>query len=126
MSCVQPCSTCSAPTFASCTSCDTTLDADFILSSLQCIIEPKWYIQLACTCMLLFFVVLPLCRKRSLVLIKILDIIQVVAYFKFINGYIYYRHNYLYIEMRSMTPWSEGWKLVQASFDMVTPVFLTE
>ena len=126
MSCVQPCATCSASTFAACLSCDTTLDSSYILSGAQCIIEPTWYIQLACTCMLLLFILFPLLRKRSLVLTKIYDIIQTVAYFKYINSYIYYRHNYLYLEMRAMTPWSEGWEIFTGvSSDMVTPVFLT-
>ena len=106
MSCAQPCATCSASTFASCLTCDTSLNPDFLLQSSQCIIEPKWYIQLPCTFLLLLFILFPLCRKRSLVLMKIYDIIQTVAYFKYINSYIYYRHNYLYMEMRAMTPWS--------------------
>jgi hypothetical protein len=56
--------------------------------------------------MLALFIILPLLRKRSLVLIKIFDIIQTVAYFKYINGYIYYRRNYLYLDMRAFHPWN--------------------
>jgi hypothetical protein len=75
--------------------------------------------------MLVLFILFPLLRKRSMVLTKLLDIIQTVSYFKYINGFIYYRHNYLYLDMRSVTPWNEGWQLLSFSSDLVTPVFLT-
>ena len=106
MSCTSPCLTCISKKFYSCSSCDTTLSSSYVLSGSQCIITPTWYIQLACTCLLALFIILPLIRKRSMVLTKILDIIQTVAFFKYINGYIFYRHNYLYLDMRSMSPWN--------------------
>ena len=106
MTCTAPCLTCTGTTFASCLTCDTSLNPDFTLSGSQCIIAPNWILQLACTSMLLVFILMPLLRKRSLVLIKLLDIIQTIAYFKYINGFVYYRSNYLYLDMRAMNPWN--------------------
>jgi len=127
MSCVDPCLTCSGSTFTSCTSCNPALSSSFILqASGHCLIEPTWYIQLACTCTLAVFILLPLIRKRALVMTKIFDIIQTIAFFKYINGYIYYRHNFLYLDMRAMNPWSEGWEVVTVSGDLVTPIFASE
>ena len=126
MSCTSPCLGCISNNFYACSSCDTSLNSSYTLSGSQCIVTPTWYIQLACTCFLFIFVLLPLIRKRSMVLTKLLDIIQTVAYFKYINAFIYYRDNYLYLDMRSMSPWSEGWQLLTLSGDLVTPIFLTE
>lgn len=76
--------------------------------------------------MLPLFIILPLVRKRSLVLIKLLDIIQMTAYFKYINAFICYRSNFLYLDMRAMHPWDEGWKLLNLANDLVTPIFSNE
>lgn len=126
MSCSSPCLTCSGTSFASCLTCDTGINPDAVLSGSQCDSAPIWYIQLACTCLFLIFALMLLIRKRSLVLVRILDAVQMVAYFKYINSFVYYRHNLLYLEMRSMNPWTEGWQLLTISGDLVTPVFLNE
>lgn len=127
MSCTTPCLTCSSSSaFSSCLSCDTTVSSSFTLTGTLCLQEPTWYIQLACTCLLFLFILLPLVRKRSVVLLKIFDAIQMAAYFKYINAFVYYRRNYLYLDMRSMNPWNEGWQLLTISGDLVTPVFLNE
>lgn len=126
MSCTTPCLTCSSTAFSSCQTCDTSLNSDFTLTGSLCLADPTWYIQLGCTCFLFIFALLPLIRKRSMVLIKILDIIQMAAYFKYINAFIYYRHNYLYLDMRSMKSWNEGWKLLTVSGDLTIPVYLNE
>lgn len=126
MVCTAPCLTCSAFNFYSCKTCDLTLNSNSVLTSSQCDSLPTWYIQLACTCMLFLFIALPLIRKRSMVLTKIFDMVQTVSFFKYINGFIYYRHNLLYLDMRSFYPWSEGWQLLSFSSDQVIPIFLTE
>lgn len=126
MSCTPPCLTCTNPNFYSCNSCDLTINSNSILTYSQCDSSPTWYIQLACTCMLFLFIGIPLIRKRSMVLTKIFDIIQMAAFFKYINSFIYYRHNLLYLDMRSFYPWSEGWQLFSLSSDQVIPIFLTE
>lgn len=76
--------------------------------------------------MLSVFVLFPLFRKRSMVLTKILDTIQTAAYFKYIVGFIEYRQNYVYLDMRAMNPWNEGWQLVSIADDAVVPIFANE
>lgn len=125
MSC-SPCSTCSPTNFYSCTACDTSISSSFYLKGTFCQIDPLWYIQLASTCMLALFILLPLFRKRSMVLLRILDIIQMAAYFKYINGYIFYRTNYLYLGMRGMVPWNEGIKMLTISNDRTVPIFTSD
>jgi hypothetical protein len=126
MSCASPCLTCTATNFYSCSTCDSAVLPNSTQYGTQCLIDPTWYIQLAGTCMLFIFIMFPLLRKRSMVLTKLFDIIQMVAYFKYIVGFIYYRHNYLYLDMRAINPWNEGWKLLTLSSDSTIPIFLTE
>ena len=45
-------------------------------------------------------------RKRCVTLMRIFDAIQIVAYFKYINGYLPNRQNYLYLGMRSWGDWT--------------------
>ena len=123
MSCSSPCSTCTTTFFGHCVSCDTSIDPDYKLDGTFCVIEPIWYIQLACTCFLAVFIALPLLRKRSLMLMHVFDCIQFVAYLKYIVGYVSYRHNYLYLGMNGMTPWSEGLELVKWEKDQSVPIF---
>ncbi len=56
--------------------------------------------------MLILFVIPNLMRKRCVSLMRIFDAIQIVYYFKYINGYLANRHNYLYLGMRSWNQWS--------------------
>lgn len=126
MSCTAPCVTCTATNFYSCLSCDSTISSNFSLTGSLCVNNPVWYIQLATTCMLSVFVLFPLFRKRSMVLTKILDTIQTAAYFKYIVGFIEYRQNYVYLDMRAMNPWNEGWQLVSIADDAVVPIFANE
>ena len=133
MSCVDPCQSCTSLLFNSCTSCNLSLLPVFSLSSTSytltsslCLVEPTWYIQLACSCMFFLFIAMPLVRKRCLVLVKIFDIVQSIGYFKYINGYVMYRHNFLYMEMRAMTPWSQGWKVATVTGDSVAPVYVNQ
>jgi hypothetical protein len=106
MSCSTPCLSCTGTSFTSCLSCDTSINSNSVLLGSQCDSEPTWFIQLPCTCLFLLFAIMPLVRKRSLVLMRIFDAVQMVSFFKYINAFVYYRHNLLYLEMRSMNPWS--------------------
>ena len=72
------------------------------------------------------FILMPLFRKRSMVLMKILDAIQIVAYFKYINAFINYRVDFLYLDMRAVTPWNEGLQVLTVTNDFTIPVFTTE
>jgi hypothetical protein len=119
--CVDPCSTCTSTTFNSCTLC-----ANVSITSINglCLNHPYMLIQIITTCLIFLFVIPPLIRKRSVTLIRILDAIQLTSYFKYINGYISFRHDYLYLGMRSWTDnWSEGWALISSSNDMTLPIW---
>lgn len=61
-----------------------------------------------------------------MVLIRIFDIIQMAAYFKYINGFIFYRQDYLYLDMRAANPWNQGFNLLSISNDRTIPIFTTE
>jgi hypothetical protein len=63
-------------------------------------------------------------RKRSLTLLKIIDLIQLASYFKLINGYPFTRHIWLYLGMRSWGNWAEGWSLVLA--EQKPPIWINE
>lgn len=54
-------------------------------------------------------------------MVKIMDYIQLAAYFKLILGYTSNRHIWLYLGMRSWTPWTEGWAII--STDYTTPIW---
>lgn len=101
--CVDPCSTCTANTFNACTLC---LDSSITSTNGLCLAQPYMLIQIVTTCLIFVFIIPPLIRKRSVTLIRILDAIQLAAYFKYINGYISYRQDYLYLGMRSWSDWS--------------------
>ncbi len=125
MSCVAPCLTCSSSLFNLCLTCDTSINNNYTLNGSLCLESPVWYIQLAGTCMLGVFILLPLFRKRCMVLMKLFDAIQIVSFLKYLNNFIEYRKNFLYLEMRSMNPWNEGWQLLSMSNDVVSPIFTT-
>ena len=61
-----------------------------------------------------------------MVLMKILDNVQMVAYFKYVNAYVYFRKNFVYLDMRAVNPWNEGWQLFNLENDVVPPVYLNE
>jgi hypothetical protein len=61
-----------------------------------------------------------------MVLLRILDIVQMAAYFKYINAYIYYRTDYLYLGMRGMNPWNEGLSVLSVSNDRTVPIFTSD
>ncbi len=126
MSCSSPCFACSLNNFYSCTACDTSVNASYYLKGSFCQTDPVWFLQLAGTCMLALFILFPLFRKRSMVLLRILDIIQMAAYFKYINGFIFYRTSYLYLGMRGMTPWNEGIQVMSVSNDRTVPIFTSD
>lgn len=65
-------------------------------------------------------------RKRCVTLIRIFDAIQIVAYYKYINGFLANRQNYLYMGMRAWGDWREGWKLVVLDGDITLPVWTIE
>lgn len=125
MSCTSPCLTCISNNFYSCLTCDISISESLTLNNNLCQINPTWYIQIAGTCMLAVFLFFPLLRKRSMVLIRIFDIVQFVSYFKYINGFLIYRHNYIYLDMRSIPPWYEGFSLFSLSGDRTIPIFTT-
>ncbi len=65
-------------------------------------------------------------RKRCVTLMRIFDSIQLVAYFKYINGFLANRHNYLYLGMRAWGDWSEGWGLFSFDSDITVPIWKIE
>lgn len=62
-------------------------------------------------------------RKRCVTLMRIFDAIQIVAYFKYINGFLPNRQNYLYLGMRSWGQWAEGWDLITMDGDIKLPIW---
>jgi hypothetical protein len=76
--------------------------------------------------MLIVFVLPNLMRKRSVSLVRIFDAVQMVSYFKYINGYLPNRHNYLYLGMRTWSEWSEGWNLITLAGDISLPIWTIE
>ena len=119
--CEIPCQTCSQSAFYSCMSC---LDSSQVLVNTLCVTTPSLYYQIATTCCILLFVLPVIIRKRCLTLIKILDYVQIVAYFKLIKGYTSVRHVWLYAGMRSFGDWSDGWSII--SGDVSPPIWTTE
>jgi hypothetical protein len=101
--CDSPCQTCTSTNFYSCLSC---IDPTQILTGSLCLTTPTIYYQIATTCLAFLFILPILIRKRSLTMIKILDFIQIAAYFKLIKGYNANRHVWLYLGMRSWGDWS--------------------
>lgn len=76
---------------------------------------------------MLIVLVLPvLIRKRSVTLMRILDAIQIVAYYKYFNGYIEARENFLYLGMRGWGNWAEGWGILTLDNDAKIPVWMNE
>jgi hypothetical protein len=71
--------------------------------------------------MLIVFIFPLLIRKRSVTLVRILDAVQIVAYFKYFNGYIQARENFLYLGMRAWASWAEGWSLLTLDNDFSIP-----
>lgn len=69
------------------------------------------------------FILPVLLRRRCLTLVKILDYVQLAAYFKLIKGYAYNRHIWLYLGMRSWGDWSDGWNII--SGDVSPPIWTT-
>lgn len=120
--CVTPCLTCSANNFYSCLSCiDST---QTLTNSTLCITPPTFYFQIVTTC-LIFFLILPiLLRKRCITMVKILDYIQLAAYFKLIRGYSGNRQIWLYLGMRAWGDWSEGWAVIGE--DPTTPIWTNQ
>jgi hypothetical protein len=119
--CIDPCSTCTSTTFNTCTLCS---DLSITANNGLCLYQPYMLIQIITTCLIFLFVVPPLIRKRSVTLIRIFDAIQLASYFKYINGYISFRQDYLYLGMRSWTDnWSEGWALISSSNDITLPIW---
>jgi hypothetical protein len=62
-------------------------------------------------------------RKRSVTLMRIFDAIQIVSYYKYINGYIQNRQVFLYLGMRAWGDWAEGWNLISNNNDLSLPVW---
>lgn len=116
--CIYPCLTCSDFNFYSCLSCSNSSQ---VLTGSLCITAPPIYYQIASVCAVIFFILPVLMRKRCLTLIKILDYIQIAAYFKLINGYPTNRHVWLYLGMRSWGNWADGWEIL--SYDQTTPIW---
>lgn len=107
ITCISPCLSCSESNFHSCLACDSSS----ILNDTICLpdIEQYWYIQIITACMIIFFVLPLIARKRSVVLVKLLDFVQIISYFKLINGYTGGRFIWVFLGMRSWGTWSEGW-----------------
>lgn len=116
--CIDPCLTCSASNYYSCQTCS---DHTQVLTGSLCITTPPVYYQIAGVCAVALFVLPILMRKRCLTLIKILDFIQLAAYFKLINGYSTNRHIWLYLGMRSWGNWADGWAIVAG--DQAPPIW---
>ena len=79
------------------------------------------YFQIVTTCLAVIFIIPVLARKRALVLIKILDLIQIASYFKLIKGHAANRNIWLYLNMRGWGDFDEGWKIV--SEDPTVPIW---
>lgn len=45
-----------------------------------------------------------------------------VSFLKYLYGYNIFRHNYLYLQMRSFLPWTEGWSLLSVVVGDTTPL----
>lgn len=118
--CTPPCQTCFTSNFYSCLTCAPGLT----LSSSLCLTSPTQYYQIITTCLVFLFILPILLRKRGLTLVKILDLIQLAAYFKLLRGYCANRHVWLYLGMRGWGDWAEGWKLVSGGLAM--PIWTTE
>lgn len=116
--CQSPCLACSADYFYSCLSCASSSDT---LTGSLCLPTPTFYYQIATTCLIFLFIIPVLLRKRCLTLVRIIDFIQIAAYFKLIRGYTSNRHIWLYLGMRSWANWSEGWALI--TNDPTTPIW---
>ena len=100
--CVTPCQTCFSNNFYSCLTCT---DLTQTLNNFLCITSTNMVYQIITTSLMIIFILPVLLRKRSLVLVKILDFIQICSYFKFIIGYTNFRHVYLYLNMRGWGTW---------------------
>lgn len=120
--CYNPCATCSSTAFNSCLTCS---DSTLTPSNGLCLYQPYELIQIITTCLIFIFVIPPLIRKRSVTLIRIFDAIQLASYFKYINGYIPFRQDFLYLSMRSWGGWAEGWNLFSSSDDFTVPIWTT-
>ena len=119
--CISPCQTCTDNNFYSCTSC---ISGTGSLSDSLCVSETTLGFQIVTTCLMILFIVPVLARKRCLVLVRVLDMIQIVSYFKFIRAYNVQRQVWLYAGMRAWGTWSEGWQII--SGDPGPPVWTTE
>lgn len=61
-----------------------------------------------------------------MVLLRIFDMIQMAAFFKYINGFVSYRTNYLYLGMNGALSWSEGFQILSIDGDFTPPIFTTD
>jgi hypothetical protein len=82
-----------------------------MLTGTLCIKDPTLYLQIASIVICCIVIIPFLIRKRCLTVVKIIDFIQMAAYFKLINGYPRNRNVLLYLGMRSWGDWADGWKL---------------
>jgi hypothetical protein len=122
----SPCKAGFGSIYYECSICDPDIDPNLYIKNGLCITDPVWYIQLATACMLLVFILFPLFRKRSMVLLRLLDMIQMAAFFKYINGFVYYRTNYLYLGMNGALSWTEGFQILSVDGDITPPIFMND
>jgi hypothetical protein len=52
--------------------------------------------------------------------------IQMAAFFKYINGFVYYRTNYLYLGMNGALSWTEGFQILSIDGDLTPPIFTND
>lgn len=116
--CITPCQTCTSDNFYSCLSCASTTET---LTGSLCLTTPTLYYQIVTTCLVFLLIIPVLLRKRCLTMVRILDYIQLAAYFKLIRGYTANRHIWLYLGMRSWANWSEGWSVIGG--DVAPPIW---
>lgn len=120
MECVSPCGSCQESNFYSCLSCEDGANGQQLVGSL-CLYETTIYYQIVTTSLAIIFILPVLVRKRSLVLIKILDLIQLASYFKLIKGHAVNRNIWLYLNMRGWGDFDEGWKIIEG--DPTVPIW---
>ena len=112
--------------FYQCLKCDPNIYPNSNPKNGLCVTDPVWYIQLGTACMIIVFILFPLFRKRSMVLLRLLDMIQMAAFFKYINGFVYYRTNYLYLGMNGALSWTEGFQILSIDGDLTPPIFTND
>lgn len=83
------------------------------LYSGTCLSTVNYVVQITSTFLLLLFVIPQMLHiRRFMTLSLIFDMVQVVAFFKYLTAYDANRNFYMMLSGRGWGSWSEGWSLV--------------